>query len=232
MPRGKPRKRPVASTSAERPPAQSERRNPATAIPVLALEDNINAVSNSGSVTNEAATDAGCTPSGDSPSVTGPGSSIQGNTTVSVFSDPCTPGGLGTNTNTRFFPNHHFQAEFNRLIEGSIAPNTRLAYKTGLVEFDRFRVSSGLPLVWPPSDQHIIQFIVSCSSRGFSSASVRTYLSGISFKCKLQCTRDPTQNFVVKKLLADKYHGCSTSHYTCFVGNVNKCTSSCLQFLV
>lgn len=70
------------------------------------------------------------------------------------------------------------------------------------MEFDRFRVSSGLPLVWPPSDQHIIQFIVSCSLRGLSSASVRTYLSGISFKCKLQYTRDPTQNFVVKKLLA------------------------------
>lgn len=77
MPRGKPRKRPSASTSAERPPAQSKRRNPAT---VLALDDNINAVSNSGFVTNEA-TDAGCTPSGDSPSVNGPGSSIQGNTT-------------------------------------------------------------------------------------------------------------------------------------------------------
>lgn len=80
------------------------------------------------------------------------------------------------------FSNRHFHAEFNKFFQGAIATNTGLAYETSRVEFDRFRVSSGLPLVWHPSDQYIIQFVVSCSLRGLLSASIRTYLSGISFK--------------------------------------------------
>ncbi|XP_065944776.1 uncharacterized protein [Magallana gigas] len=83
MPRGKPaRKRPAASASAERQPAQSSKRRHtgrSTANPVPAVEDNINAVSNSAPATNDA-TDAVCTPSLDSASVNGPGSSIQGST--------------------------------------------------------------------------------------------------------------------------------------------------------
>ncbi|XP_052701653.1 uncharacterized protein LOC128178498 [Crassostrea angulata] len=83
MPRGKPaRKRPAASASAERQPAQSTKRRHtgrSTANPVPAVEDNINAVSNSAPATNDA-TDAVCTPSLDSASVNGPGSSIQGST--------------------------------------------------------------------------------------------------------------------------------------------------------
>uniref|UniRef100_A0A8W8LN38 Uncharacterized protein n=1 Tax=Magallana gigas TaxID=29159 RepID=A0A8W8LN38_MAGGI len=83
MPRGKPaRKRPAASASAERQPAQSTKRRHtgrSTADPFPAVEDNINAVSNSESATNEA-TDAVCTSSLDSASVNGPGSSIQGST--------------------------------------------------------------------------------------------------------------------------------------------------------
>nr|XP_034339149.1 uncharacterized protein LOC117693101 [Crassostrea gigas] len=83
MPRGKPaRKRPAASASAERQPAQSSKRRHTgrlTANPVPAVEDNINAMSNSAPATNEA-TDAVCTPRLDSASVNGPGSSIQGST--------------------------------------------------------------------------------------------------------------------------------------------------------
>ncbi|XP_052713808.1 uncharacterized protein LOC128187402 [Crassostrea angulata] len=83
MPRGEPaRKRPAASASAERQPAQSSKRRHtgrSTANPVPAVEDNINAVSNSAPATNDA-TDAVCTPSLDSASVNGPGSSIQGST--------------------------------------------------------------------------------------------------------------------------------------------------------
>lgn len=83
MPRGKPaRKRPAASASAERQPAQSSKRRHtgrSTANPVPAVEDNINAVSNSAPATNDA-TDAVCTPSLDSASVNGPGLSIQGST--------------------------------------------------------------------------------------------------------------------------------------------------------
>lgn len=90
MPRGKPaRKRPAASASAERQPAQSTKRRHtgrSTANPVPAVEDNINAVSNSAPATNDA-TDAVCTPSLDSASVNGPGSSIQGSTAVLATSN-------------------------------------------------------------------------------------------------------------------------------------------------
>eukprot|EP00105_Crassostrea_gigas_P034799 XP_019918947.1 PREDICTED: uncharacterized protein LOC105319100 [Crassostrea gigas] len=82
MPRGKPARKRPASASAERQTAQSSKRRHtgrSTANPVPAVEDNINAVSNSAPATNEA-TDAFCTPSLDSASVNGPGSSIQGST--------------------------------------------------------------------------------------------------------------------------------------------------------
>ncbi|XP_062573986.1 uncharacterized protein LOC134235834 [Saccostrea cucullata] len=122
---------------------------------------------------------------------------------ISAFSVTCTPSRLGANINSRVLSNHHLQTEFDRLVQSSISAKTRLAYQTGLVEFDCFRLSCGLHLIWPPDEKQIIEFVASYSLKGLSSATVRTYLSGtcISFKCKLIGNRDPTQNFVIKKMV-------------------------------
>lgn len=54
---------------------------------------------------------------------------------------------------------------------------------------------------WPPSVQDIIDFIAFLSLKGSAPSTARSYLSGIGYQCKILQVADPTQNFVVKKLL-------------------------------
>ena len=55
--------------------------------------------------------------------------------------------------------------------------------------------------MYPCQAQHYVLFISYCFERGFSPATIKTYISGLSFYHKLNNWYDPAQLFVVKKLL-------------------------------
>ncbi|XP_070197283.1 uncharacterized protein [Littorina saxatilis] len=58
-----------------------------------------------------------------------------------------------------------------------------------------------MPLSWPASEKDIAHFVAHLSLLGRVYSTVRTYLSGISSKHKLNGWSDPTEAFLVKKLL-------------------------------
>lgn len=83
----------------------------------------------------------------------------------------------------------------------SISCNTATTYQRSLSELSKFRLSKGLSEHWPPSLIEILSFIVHLNLRNISHSTISCYLSGISFYCKINDVDDPTQKFVVRKVL-------------------------------
>ena len=67
--------------------------------------------------------------------------------------------------------------------------------------FERFRIEYSLPSKWPVPIEHISVFISYCFEQGYLPATIITYVSGIVFYHKLYNWLDPTNIFVVRKLL-------------------------------
>lgn len=59
----------------------------------------------------------------------------------------------------------------------------------------------GLPHHWPPQLSEITNFIADLSLKGLSYATARSYVSAISFNCKIQNFPDVPNNFIIAKLL-------------------------------
>lgn len=91
--------------------------------------------------------------------------------------------------------------EVERLIAAAYAPTTKAAYDQGIEQFTNFRIRCGLKQLWPAPSSHMIHFVASLSLQGKAHSTVRTYLAGVSNKHKMNNWNDPTQHFVVKKLL-------------------------------
>lgn len=82
-----------------------------------------------------------------------------------------------------------------------MAPSTRKTYERGLNAFKEFRSKFGIPEVWPVPLKDICQFIAYSFEGNMSQATLKCYLAGISFACKFNEFPDPTQKFIVKKLV-------------------------------
>ena len=87
------------------------------------------------------------------------------------------------------------------MLASSIAPNTRSVYDNALSAFEQFRNNYSLHVIWPVPIQHVTLFIAHSFELGYSPSTIASYLSGISFYHKLHNYQDPTNAFVVKKLL-------------------------------
>lgn len=68
-------------------------------------------------------------------------------------------------------------------------------------KFDLFRSQYHLPRSWPPVLDDIINFIAYLSINGYKFATARSYLAGVSFYIKINNWPDPSEAFIVKKLL-------------------------------
>ena len=82
-----------------------------------------------------------------------------------------------------------------------MAPSTHLAYQQGLKAFDEFCNMKGVTYSWPIHSNLIMHFVAHLSLSGKSVSTARTYLAGISAKHKLNGWKDPTDSFLIKKLL-------------------------------
>ena len=76
-----------------------------------------------------------------------------------------------------------------------------------MVCFNNFRDQYHLPLVYPAQPSHVVLFIAYCFETGLSPATIKTYIAGLSYHHKINMLHDPTDLFVVKKLL----EGCHRS---------------------
>ena len=58
-----------------------------------------------------------------------------------------------------------------------------------------------MPNTWPPTLEHIVQFIGYMSVKEMSDSTARTYIAGIAYQLKINNDQDITQNFLIRKLL-------------------------------
>ena len=86
-------------------------------------------------------------------------------------------------------------------MKAAFASKTRATYNQARKSFDGFRAGQGLPQAWPASEQHIVQYAAFLSLENRSHATARTYIAAIGTFHKLKGWADPTESFLLKKLL-------------------------------
>lgn len=82
-----------------------------------------------------------------------------------------------------------------------MSENTKLVYTNAVNCFNDFRLRYRFFAVWPVPVSHVASFVSYCFQQGYSPATVATYLSSLSFVHKLRHFPDPTESFVIKKIL-------------------------------
>ena len=82
-----------------------------------------------------------------------------------------------------------------------MAPSTHLAYQQGLKALDEFCSANVIHYSWPLDGNLLNHFVAHLSLQKKSLSTAKTYLAGISTKHKLNGWEDPTESFMVKKLL-------------------------------
>lgn len=87
------------------------------------------------------------------------------------------------------------------MLSASLSENTRAVYNNVMNSFNIFRQQYVLTNSWPVPVPHVASYTYYCFHQGYSPASVSTYLSAISYFHKLQRLQDPTQSFIIKKIL-------------------------------
>ena len=91
--------------------------------------------------------------------------------------------------------------EVNRLVNAAFAPATKATYAQARKSFDEFRQAQGLPCVWPALESHVVKYAAFLSLENKSHATARTYIAALSTYHKLRGWDDPTDSFLLKKLL-------------------------------
>lgn len=82
-----------------------------------------------------------------------------------------------------------------------MAPSTMQSYERGIRSFYEYHSQIKTSPSWPFLTHEICNFVVYLFTLKLSQATIKAYLSGIGFFHKIYGFDDPTQNFLVKKLL-------------------------------
>jgi hypothetical protein len=97
-------------------------------------------------------------------------------------------------------PLDNFGPEIDFLLNHSLAPSTARSYNRAIEMLSFFRKDLGLPLVWPAPLQDITAFVAYMYKLGLLHSTINSYMSGLSFYCKLNDFEDNTNIFIVRKL--------------------------------
>ena len=102
-----------------------------------------------------------------------------------------------------------FMSEAKSLLEASMSSNTWNTYSSGVDSFKRFRTLYNLSPLWPPPVEHFTNFITYMSYSSYSQATIRAYVSGLSFVLKGRDLEDTTQSFIIQNMIkgANKLYG-------------------------
>jgi hypothetical protein len=95
----------------------------------------------------------------------------------------------------------------SELLGAAVSDNTQISYKTGLAMFEKYCYQIfKSPPVYPASVTQILYFVAWLHSQNKSHNTINTYLAGISYHHRIRNFDDPTQFFIVKKLLKGAQH--------------------------
>ena len=84
------------------------------------------------------------------------------------------------------------------------------SYVNAMTLFSKYQNQFGLSGAWPPTLEHLINFIAYMYTNSYSVSTARSYLADLSFYIKLQNHTDITENFIIKKML-EGYKRCRPS---------------------
>ena len=92
------------------------------------------------------------------------------------------------------------------LPNASLSPSTLKIYKKALAELEAFSLEiNKLGYLLPCSVTYIAQFIARLHHRGLAPKTFSTYLSAVGYAHKIRGFDDPTQAFLIRKLVAGAY---------------------------
>ena len=94
-----------------------------------------------------------------------------------------------------------FEDEVKSLLKKSVSKSTWNVYENAIQSFERFRNQFGIENIWSPPIDHLINYIAFLSEKSYSPATAKSYISGISYKIKINNLEDRTQSFILKKML-------------------------------
>ena len=110
----------------------------------------------------------------------------------------CTP---ESTPNTSTFSLSNIQSKSKPLLKAAFANNTTDAYNNVFQQFENFRKTYILQLIWPPTLKHIVMFISWLSLRGLSHSTACLYVKAVSFQCKIRGVSDVSRQNVIKNAL-------------------------------
>lgn len=93
------------------------------------------------------------------------------------------------------------QQNVNTLLDAALSKSTHTPYESALQAFQAFRRIFKLPWLWPVPENQVTLFIAFNYERRVAPATVKTYLSGLSYHHKLRSKPDPTKTFAVTKMI-------------------------------
>lgn len=92
-------------------------------------------------------------------------------------------------------------ATIDQLLEASISENSSKVYKQGIQAFINFRMHASLDDLWPPPLVHVVNFIAFMKESGLAHSTAKCYMSGLSYVINLHGWENPTECFLVRKLM-------------------------------
>ena len=91
--------------------------------------------------------------------------------------------------------------EIDRLLSSAYAPSTQVSYQQGIIAFEEFCKKHNLACTYPVELDIIPHFVAYLSLAGKAFSTAKTYLAALSAKHRLNSWNDPTDTFLVKKLM-------------------------------
>ena len=89
------------------------------------------------------------------------------------------------------------QCTVERLLNAALAPSTRLAYNAHIRRFNTFTGTAS----FPASTAQVMCFVAYLFENGYSPSSIATHISAIAYAHKLLGAPDPTDQFIIRKLV-------------------------------
>ncbi|XP_062604210.1 uncharacterized protein LOC134266009 isoform X2 [Saccostrea cucullata] len=95
--------------------------------------------------------------------------------------------------------------DIEKLTTAAIAPSTAATYNRAWRAFASFCTSYSIPCVLPLTSSIVALFVAHLFSTAFSPKTISTYLSALGYVHKILNYQDPTQSFLIQKLIAGAY---------------------------
>lgn len=127
---------------------------------------------------------------------------------------------------SRLIPQTHLQYRAQELLSCSLSENTKKLYMTAVHQFNLFCHAYERNQTWPPNPNDLFHFVAYLSFKQFSSSTVKAYIAGISYFCRIRGFLDTTKSFILQKVLV------GFSRMNTRVDNRKPITISILQGLI